>query len=382
MNSKPLSGIRVLDLSRLLPAPYCTMMLADLGAEVLKIEEPKGGDYTRTLSAELFALVNRNKRGMTLDLRKPEGQAVLKRLVRDADVLMESFRPGVMAGMGLDYDTLKAENPKLVYCSLTGYGQDGPYRDKAGHDMNYLGYAGVLEQIGPAGHGPVVPNVQIADLAGGGLTAAVGILAAVIKARSTDEGSFVDISMLDGSMALQVMALATYRTMGKTQARGEDMLTGGLPSYDIYECKDGKHIALGALEPKFWAGFCAAVGRSDLVAKQFSRGEAHAALKAEVVGLFKTRTRDEWAAALEEHDCCASPILGLEEAFSDPQVRARGMVIKSGGKPQFATPVRINNDTFVIERQAPRLGEHTANVLESAGYTPEQIQSLKQAGVI
>ncbi len=252
MTNPLLKGVRILDLTRLLPGPFCTQYLAQLGAEVIKIEEPDGGDYARGMLPELFAVVNRGKRSITLDLRLEKDQEKFKQLVETADMVVESFRPGVMDKLGCGYETLKAMNPKLVYAALTGYGQDGPYRDAAGHDLNYLAYAGVLDQIGRAGQPPSISNLQIADLAGGALTAAVGMLAALHGAQASGEGTFVDSSMLDGSLALQPIALAGLRNHGETQPRGKDMLTGALPNYQVYKCLDGKYLAVGSLEPKFF----------------------------------------------------------------------------------------------------------------------------------
>jgi crotonobetainyl-CoA:carnitine CoA-transferase CaiB-like acyl-CoA transferase len=334
------------------------------------------------MTDEMFQVLHRNKRGMTLDLRKPAAREVLKRLVRDADILVDSFRPGVMGELGVGYEVLKAENPKLVFCALTGYGQDGPYRDRAGHDNNYLGYAGVLDQIGKRGGPAVLSNVQIADLAGGGLTAVVGILAAVIRARATGQGGFVDISMLDGSLALQVVSLSTQRTVGQSKSRGDDMLSGAIPNYDVYPCKDGKYFILGSLEPKFWQAFCKAVGRPELGNRPLSAGPAVEGLRKEVAELFLTRTRDEWNELLHEHDACATPLLSLEESMQNEQVRARNMVVEFKGKPLLACPIKLDGYQFEVTRPAPKLGEHTREVLESAGYSPEEIQTLKQAGAI
>ncbi|MGH8482486.1 MAG: CaiB/BaiF CoA transferase family protein, partial [Nevskiaceae bacterium] len=245
-----LSGVRVLDLSRLLPGPFCSLYLAQLGAEVIKIEEPGGGDYARE-SRELFAQVNRGKKSVTLDLRQAADVAKFKELVATADIVLESFRPGVMDRLGCGYEELRRINAKLVYASLTGYGQTGPYRDWAGHDLNYLAIAGALDQFGNAGGGPAQINLQVADLAGGGLTCVIGILAALHGARASGAGSFVDVSMTDGSAAMQVIALASLREHGRSFPRGADILSGALPNYSVYKCRDGKYLAVGALEPKF-----------------------------------------------------------------------------------------------------------------------------------
>jgi len=365
-----LEGVRVLDLTRLLPGPHATQLLAQLGAEVIKIEDPDGGDYTRSLSPSLFEQVNRGKASITLDLRKADDVAAFKELVADADVVVESFRPGVMQRLGCDYATLKAINPKLVYAALTGYGQTGPLRDAAGHDLNYLSLAGVLDQMGSAGGPPAMSNVQIADLAGGALTCTIGIQAAVLGARASGEGTFVDSSMLDGSLALQSVAMGTRASLGKSQPRGEDILTGALPNYRTYKCRDGRYLAVGALEPKFFQRLLTALvpfggpggsggksgdGKSAKTSKktggdtktQATAGEKKsndwsarlsAALedprKARVLtkpmhwglaAVFRTRPRDVWADRLADADACITPVLTLEEALAHPQNIARGM---------------------------------------------------------
>lgn len=365
MSNPLLRGIRILDLSRLLPGPFCTLYLAQLGAEVIKIEEPQGGDYARTLSPELFELVNRGKQSVTLDLRKPEDVARFHALVKTADAVIESFRPGVMDKLGCGYEILKALNPRLVYAALTGYGQSGPYRDRAGHDMNYLGYAGVLDQTGAAGSAPAQSNVQIADLAGGALTCAVGLLAALLGARASGEGAFVDVGMMDGSLALQAVAFATLRTLGHAQPRGRDMLSGALPNYSFYECADGKFFAVGALEPKFWMTLCTALGRADLLKKPMAPGPSAEAVRAELAALFKTRTRDEWAALLDKVDACATPILGVDEVLQDPQVQARKLVETVHGKPAPAMPIQFPGLQLPACAPAPKLGADNARVLGS-----------------
>jgi alpha-methylacyl-CoA racemase len=368
-----LHGIRILDLSRLLPGPFCTLVLAQFGAEVIKVEEPNGGDYARTLSPDLFALINRGKQSVTLDLRKPEGAELFRQLVKGADVVLESFRPGVMERLGCGYEALKTVNPKLVYAALTGYGQTGPYRDRAGHDMNYCGYAGALDQIGTAGGPPALGNTQIADLAGGALTCAVGILAAVLGARASGRGAFVDASMLDGTLTLQVLSLAAIRTLGHPMPRGQDMLTGGLPNYSVYECADGRYLALGALEPKFFLNLCHAAGRPDLAKLPLAPGTAGEALRRELTALFRTRSRDEWESLLAEADACASAILSPDEALNNPQVAARGLVQTEGGKPVYGPPLQFLDAATRACTPAPTLGEHTLAVLSAAGIPEPQI---------
>ena len=404
-----LKGVRILDLTRLLPGPFCTQYLAQLGADVIKIEEPNGGDYARSLSPELFAVVNRGKRSITLDLRQVEDQERFKQLVQSADMVVESFRPGVMERLGCGYETLKAINPKLVYAALTGYGQDGPYRDAAGHDLNYLAYAGALDQIGRAGDAPAISNLQIADLAGGALTAAVAMLAALHGAQASGEGTFVDAAMLDGSLALQPIALASLRQHGQTQPRGQDMLTGALPNYQVYKCLDGKYLAVGSLEPKFFARLLQALGQQLPLPRSLAKmagGKKSASAKASpqsgkpaaakasgkpagglnkrleklsenpeaarrwlaparwaLAGVFLTRPRDRWMALLADADACVAPVLTLEEALANEQVLARDLVENVAGKPAFACPVRFDGTTRAPLAESPELGADNATLL-------------------
>lgn len=385
-----LAGIRVLDLSRLLPGPYCSLYLAQMGAEVIKIEDPDGGDYARQVP-ELFAQVNRGKRSITLDLRSLDDVSVFKRLVATADVVLESFRPGVMDQLGCGYETLKQINPRLVYAALTGYGQTGPYRDRAGHDINYLAVAGVLDQIGVQGGGPAQANVPFADLAGA-MTCTIGILGAVIGARASGMGSMVDVSITDASAALNVIALASLRQRGITEARGNDLLSGALPNYTIYKCRDGRHLAIGALESKFFkrllqglAGtFPASLQR--LLGKTGRKPKADGAPAARGMGdtermhdigrlrrqlwplrvllsaLLRTRRRDDWVRLLEDLDACVTPILSLEEALCNEQLRARGMVMDDAGRPTFNLPIHFSNAQG-IQAASPELGADAIDIL-------------------
>ncbi len=402
MSNPLLAGIRVLDLSRLLPGPFCTLYLAQLGAEVIKIEEPNGGDYTRSLSPELFTLVNRGKKSVILDLRLPEAVAIFKRMVEQADVVVDSFRPGVMDKLGCGYESLKAINPKLVYAALTGYGHTGPYRDKAGHDMNYRGYAGDLEQNGGSGAAPVTGNFQVADLAGGALTCAIGILAAIIGARTSGQGAFVDVGMLDGTLALQAVPLATLRTFGKTQARGQDMLSGALPNYSLYKCRDGRYLAVGALEPKFFkavlkglievapkslqAPLSRALGgrkrgsasasatpkqdpmarMHDLLGKPDKARRMLAPVRWAMTAVFRLKTRDQWEQLLAPYDACTSGVLTLAEALENEQVLARGLVEQCEGKPAIRNPIHFEGAT-TLTGDCPGLGQHTEEVLTALG---------------
>lgn len=389
MTNPLLAGLRVLDLSRLLPGPFCTLHLAQLGAEVIKIEEPDGGDYARALSPALFEIVNRGKKSVTLDLRREADQATLREMVKTADVLIESFRPGVMDRLNCGYEALREVNPRLVYASLTGYGQTGPFRDRPGHDLNYLAYAGVLDQTGIPGRRPAMSNVQIADLAGGALTCALGILAAVHGARASGQGCWVDAAMLDGSLSLQAMALGTLHQHGRTLPRGRDFLTGALPNYGIYRCRDGKYLAVGALEPKFLKAFLAELlpgwllRRGRRTAARTDKGAASsekAGAGKPVLGLsgnpdrmrrtllplrwliqaiLITRPRDAWEARLADRDACISAVLTLEEALASEQVRARELVEYRNGKPMLRSPLRfVGARTY--SGDTPALGEHNS----------------------
>jgi alpha-methylacyl-CoA racemase len=378
----PLAGVRVLDLTRLVPGPVCTQHLADLGADVIKIEDTAAGD---AVPPKLRALVNRNKRGIRLDLKHPDGAGALLRLAHDADVLVEGFRPGVMARLGLGYDVLAAINPRLVYCSVTGYGQTGPDRERPGHDINYCADAGVADQMGNA-DGPALSNVPIADLMGGALGAAMGILAALFDAARTGRGRHVDIAMADGALAHAVMPLAALATHGRTKRAGHDTLTGALACYATYRTADGRWLAVGALERKFWEALCDALERPDL--KPLHRSgdaDVEARLRDELARVFATLPLAAWQARLRHAGGCASPVRTLEEAMADAHFRERGMVVESvhptyGPVTQVASPVKMSGFEFALRRHAPRPGEHTAEVLREAGFDAAAVEALIAGG--
>jgi crotonobetainyl-CoA:carnitine CoA-transferase CaiB-like acyl-CoA transferase len=380
LRAKPLSGIRVLDLTRLLPGPVATLHLADMGADVIKIEDTQAGDYARAMSV-LFRLVNRNKRAIRLDLKRPQGREIFLRLAKDAEVLVEGFRPGVMARLGLGYDDLAAINPRLVYCSITGYGQDGPYADRAGHDINYLGYAGVGDQIGTQ-DAPVVPNFQIADLLGGALTPVMGILAALIDARSCGRGRHVDVAMTDAVLAHAVFPLLGFLERGETPGRGTGMLDGGLPCYNLYKTRDERYMAVGALERKFWETLCDILGCPELKGKHLVYGDDARPVKDRVAAIFATRAQREWSEVFAGADCCVSPVLRMDETLADEQLRARGMVVEQEGLTQFAPPLKFSEFEFAISHAAPEPGAHTDEILREAGYDKMQIDALRGSGVI
>jgi crotonobetainyl-CoA:carnitine CoA-transferase CaiB-like acyl-CoA transferase len=366
----------------------CTLYLADLGADVIKVEDTGAGDYARALDAPpgetsaFYRAVNRNKRSIAMDLKDPRGREAFVALVRDADIVVESFRPGVMRGLGVDAHTLLAVNPRLVFASISGYGQDGPRAAMAGHDINYLGYAGVLDQTGAAGGPPALCNLQIADLLGGAATAAIAILGAVIGAMRTGCGRVVDVAMADASLAHNIFALHALSQRGSTVPRGEDLLTGGVPCYGVYPTRDGRWLAVGALEPKFWRLLCETLDRVDLVPLGLSRDAEGARARDELARIFAGAPLSHWTERFANIDCCVTPILTLQEALDDPQFRARGMAIGKAGTRQFAPPFRLDGTRFEGARPAPGHGEHTREVLRRAGIGDADIDALARDRVV
>ncbi|MCW9035800.1 MAG: CoA transferase [Rhodospirillales bacterium] len=390
---KPLEGITVLDLTRLLPGGLCTQHLADMGAEVIKVEDTGAGDYARTLGAlktemsPFYHSTNRNKKSVTLDLSKEEGVKLFLKMAESVDIVIEGFRPGVVDRLGVGFEAVKAVNKGIVYCSLSGYGQTGPWRLKAGHDLNYLSISGIADQVGNRGEAPPLNNFQVADLAGGTLSAAMGILAAVIDKLRTGEGRYVDISMTDCAFAHTIAPMAALSTFGKTPERGADMLTGGLPCYSIYETKDGRYMGVGSLEKKFWEMTCEAIGRPDLKPKHFVAGQEAIDVKAEVAEVFKSKTQDEWVEAFKDCDSCVTPILNLEEAMYQEQLVARDMIITvedpaDGPLRQTAFPVKFSDDDTVLKNPAPRQGEQTDEILSGLGLSDADIAALRESKVI
>jgi crotonobetainyl-CoA:carnitine CoA-transferase CaiB-like acyl-CoA transferase len=391
-----LEGIRVLDLSRLLPGGFCSLLLADFGAEVLKVEDTGMGDYIRwsppyyegveeSAKSALFMALNRNKRSIRLNLKHDKGVEILLKLVREYDVVLESFRPGVLDRLGVGYERMREENPGIVYCAISGYGQDGPLRDRSGHDMNYLGLIGLLGLTGERGGPPVQAAGQIADLGGGALMAAFGIMAALRERDRSGEGQLVDASMADGALSWLTMVAAQYFADGVAPVRGGLPLAGSLICYRPYACSDG-YVTLGALEPKFWQAWCRGVDREDLIEKQFSApgSEAHA----EVERIFLSRSRGDWTAFAAEHDCCLEPVLGLDEALDSPLVREREMVVEldqpGAAEPirQLGVPVKLSRTPGGVHSPAPALGENTREVLEALGYSEADADALAEDGAV
>jgi crotonobetainyl-CoA:carnitine CoA-transferase CaiB-like acyl-CoA transferase len=384
----PLSGLVVLDLTRLLPGGYCTLLLSDLGADVIKVEEPGRGDYIRwtppLVEGESAAhrALNRGKRSITLNLKSDDGAALLRRLTAGADVLVESFRPGVMDRLGLGFDALAAENPRLVYGAITGYGQDGPYRDQVGHEINYVGYGGVLSLSGEPGGLPVLPGVQIGDL-GGGMLGAIGVLAAVAERERSGRGRFVDVSMLDGVVSLLSIHAGAYLATGDIPLAGRGPLSGGYACYRLYGTKDGRFLTVGALEPQFWKALCEALGCPELVEDQFAPAERQEAMGRLLQAIFQRRTREEWLEVLRDVPACVGPVNDVAEVMADPQVRHRGMVAEVDGVAVGPGPaVKVHGVSEQGLRPAPGFGEHTAQVLAGVGVGPDELAALRARGVV
>ena len=393
MSAGPLEGLRVLDLTRLLPGGYATCLMADLGADVVKVEEPGRGDYIRWMpppagdaSAGHVAL-NRNKRSVTLNLKTPEGRDVFKELVPSFDVVVESFRPGVMDRLGIGWATLSELHPALVYCAITGYGQDGPRSAAAGHDVDYAAYSGVLGITGEPGGRPVVPGVQVGDLGGGGMAAVIAILVALRKRDATGAGDFCDVSMTDGLVSWLSMHAAAFVATGEIPRRGDMHLSGAHPCYRVYPAADG-WLAVGALEPQFWAALCAAIDRPDLTDDGFATGERRDEVIAALEELFSSRTRAQWMEHFGDADVCVAPVNYLAEVFADEQVLHRGMVVEGrlrDGREwrHVGVPVKLAGAPGdVLRRPAPELGEHTDEVLGAAGVGPERLAELRALGAL
>jgi crotonobetainyl-CoA:carnitine CoA-transferase CaiB-like acyl-CoA transferase len=388
-----LQRFKMLDLSRLLPGPYCSLLLADLGMEVLKIEDLELGDYLRKMGpvrkedSGYFLAINRNKRSMRLNLRIQEGKEIFYKLIESYDIVLESFRPGVMGRLGIGYQELRKKNPRVILCSLSGYGQDGPYQERSGHDVNYIGLGGVLELTGEKDKSPVIPAVQIADLGAGGMMAAIAILAAALHREKTGEGQFLDISMLDGVVSWLSIHAGKFLMDGDLPKRGEMHLAGRYACYQVYPTEDGRHMSLGALEPKFWKNFCETIGRREIILKQFIEGDEQVRIIEEIRSLFKTKTQKEWVDLFKNADACCEPILTLEEVFAHPQVLHREMVREfehpvEGRFRAVGNPIKSSGFQFETRTPPPRCGEHTLEVLKSIGYSDKEIQHFKEVRAI
>ena len=389
----PLASLKVLDFSTLLPGPFASLLLADMGAEVLRIESPTRMDLLRVLPphdqgvSASHAYLNRNKRSLALDLKQPEALEVIKQLLQDYDIVLEQFRPGVMERLGLGYDALKAINPKLIYVSITGYGQTGPYKDRAGHDINYLALAGLASYTGHADSGPLPLGMQVADIAGGSLHGVIGLLAAVIARQQTGQGQHLDVSMTDCVFSLNAMAGAGYLACGEEPGREEQMLNGG-SFYDYYRSRDGRWFSVGSLEPAFMKQLCAALGLEELETSGLSPEPAlQKALKNALRIEFETRDFTELCALFAALDACVEPVLSVGEAVRHPQLKARALVTEvprgdGTTQAQMACPLKFSDGLPEPRHIGAAVGQHTDQVLEELGYSAERIEELRRAKVV
>ena len=381
METPPLEGLRLLDLSRLLPGPYCTQIFSSFGAEVIRIEPPEGGDWLReagtldTSMGWLFQALNRGKKSMGLNLKSQEGKQIFLQLVETADVLFETFRPGVMERLGLGYEDLSQLNQSLIYCSLTGYGTEGAYRERVGHDLNYIGLTGLLDLTGQEDGPPIIPATQVADIMGG-LWAAIGILIALQSRQQTGRGMKVDGSLLGAALASLPVEISR-KMGGKPTGRGRGDLSGGVVCYNVYETKDGTYMTLAALEPKFWVNFCRVVGKEHLIGSQFAQAVPGDKAYDEMLDLFQSLTKQEWISLLQDVESCCEPVEPLEQALDSETVQSLEMLKDKDLYP----PIHLSTNPEAIPEEAPKLGQHTDELLHELGYGDLEIERLKGEGV-
>jgi crotonobetainyl-CoA:carnitine CoA-transferase CaiB-like acyl-CoA transferase len=386
-NPRPLSGIKVIDLSRLLPGPYASMLLADLGADVIKVEEPKTGDPARYMSPKIdeecafFKEVNRNKRSLTLNLKDPKGLETFYRIIAQSDVVLEGFRPGVTERLGIDYKRVNEANPAIIYCSITGYGHDSPLKDRSGHDVNYLGLAGLLGPTIDDRGKPTIPATQLADL-GGALMAVIAIQSALLLRTKTGKGQFIDLSMTDSVLSMMPIVAAGHFAGSKNIAEGRFELTGANPYYAIYRTKDARYMSLGALEPKFWENFCDAIGRTDLKKRQFDEGKRREDLFNILKRQFGSKTQVEWVELFSKFDACCEPVLNFGEVIDHPNTAARKMVMQdTTGRSHIASPIKFSTVDQHEIRPSPKLGEHTQEILKEFGFSQDEEKQLAKRGI-
>ena len=390
----PLEGIKILDLSTMLPGPLCTMMMADFGAEVIRVEPTKGGDLWRNSVPQIedvggaYLQVNRNKKSINLNLKSDEAKEIFYTMAKDADVIVEQYRPGVAARLGIDYETIKAINPKIVYCSLSGFGQTGPYKLLSGHDINYISYAGILGLTARRGQTPAIPGVQIGDIGGGAFYAAIGILIALMGVKNNGVGQYVDTAMLDGALTMLPFMAASYLANGEALKPNGNILIGQLACYDVYETKDGRYISIGGVEAHLWGNFCDKIGKEEFKAWQRDVSKQPEMFEY-MTELFKTKTLAEWCEELDGVDCCWSPVLSIDEVFNDPQVKHRDMVLemedpqgKYGTVKVIGSAIKLSETPARRDMFPPRKGEHTVECLKACGYTEEQVADFAARGIV
>ncbi|NOX36397.1 MAG: CoA transferase [Calditrichaeota bacterium] len=383
----PLSGVRILDFTRLYPGPLATMMMGELGAEIIKIEDPTSPDPMRFYPPHLedqsagFLAVNRFKYSLALNYRHPEGQRVFLELVARSDAVIESFRPGIMDEMGIGYRNAREVNPGIIYISVTGYGQNGPLANQASHDLNYLALSGILSMTGTPER-PVIPGIQLADIAGGAYMAFIATLIALWQRERTGQGQHLDVSMLDGTFPLMTLQWAHFHAMGQTPPRGEGILSGGMAAYNVYRCADGKFVALAAIEPKFWETFCEQVGHPEWKDSYFTIGEAQHELIQQVADVFARHSSDYWLKLAETHDICLTPVLDMEEVPVHLHIRQRRIFHPGDALPHIRVPLNVSEANDPGDWPAPRLGQHSIQVLKNAGFSQEAIERLVQNQII
>lgn len=381
MGKLPLENIRVLDISRLLPGAVCTFLLSKLGAEVIKVEERETGDYLRYVPPFIegkscyFIFLNKGKKSITLNLKEEKGREIFYELSKKSDVILEGFRPGVVEKLKIDYPTIKNINPQIIYCSLSGYGQTGPYKERSSHDINYISLSGILNLTGKEKE-IVIPPVQIADI-GGALISALTIIASLYKRRETKTGEYIDVAMLDTTFIFSIMIFAKYFADRERIEREKFFLSGGVPCYNIYKTKDERFISIGALELKFWEKFCREIKREDLISLQFAGGEEGERVKKEIQEIIKEKTLKEWQEFFKDKDLCVEPVLEIEDVISFPQIEERGIFLDK----EIDFPAKFFTFKPVSYLKAPELGEHTEEILKEIGYEKE-IEYLKIKKII
>ncbi len=390
---RPLDGIRILDLSRLLPGPYASHILASFGAQVIKIEKPGEGDYMRDYLPKAqgvnaaFLTINRGKKSLAIDLKHEAGKEAFIALAKESDIVLDGFRPGTMDRLGLGYEQLKEINPKLIYAALTGYGQTGPYAQLAGHDLNYVAYAGMLDLLGESDGMPAVPGIQIADVAAGALPTVIGILLALQQRSKTNEGQSIDISMFDSVLGLMPVQIANYTATKRRPKRGHERLFGRYACYSIYPVRNSRYLAVAALEPKFWRALCEAIEREDLIEDQYVEGDAQQILKAELTRTFQKKEVSDWMEIFAEADVCVTEVREISRAVQDDTVAERRMVTPVRGADggvyeQLGVFPKLSETPGYVTGEAPARGNNSREILKSLGYTEERINELLEGNVI